>query len=383
MDSKKWRLIGIVMMVIGLAGALTILLKGEDAMGTTDMVPWGSLIATYLLFAATSVGLTIMASLWYIFQIPAFKAISKRALALAIISIVLGFIAIGLELGNPLNMIWIVLSPNLMSGIWWMGFLYAVYLGFRFITVYNLYKGNDEKVLLFSRLTFFAGVAAVSNLGAVFGNMHARPYWQGVAMPIHFIIVALLSGAALLCLVLYLVQDREGSQSDELLPLMGKIMATTLAVVLFVTTWRMITNLYGGAYGKYEAAMALVAGPLSISFWGLEVGLGLVLPLALLLTKNGFTPKRIFQASIAVLFGLFFMHYNMVIGGQLVPMQVVPGATQVAYYHYLPMWSEIAILVGTIGGAIFLGLWAEEKFPLSKENATGSVDKGQMVAGAK
>ena len=385
MQKDKWRLLAILMIGIGLAGAAMVLVKGEYAMGTSDAVPWGMLIANYLFFAATSVGLTMMAGLWYVFKIPAFKSISKRALALAIISIVMGFIAIGLELGNPLNMIWIALSPNLMSGIWWMGFLYSVYLGLRFVTVYMMYKGEDKKVLAFSRLTLFAGMAAVTNLGAVFGNIHAQPYWQGAAIPIHMLLVAFLSGAALLAVVLYIADSREkyGNNQESLLPITGKIMATLIGFVALFTGWRMIANLYGGVYGKYEAAMLLINGPLMVNFWLMEIGIGLIIPFLLIMTGDKFAPKRVFQAGIATMIGVFFMHYNLVIAGQLIPMGVVPGTPLVQQYSYFPMWPEIAIFIGTIGGSIFLGLWAEAKLPLGHKGAETPNIGSNVAAGAK
>ncbi len=385
MQKDKWRLLAIFMILIGLAGAAMVFVKGEDAMGTSDAVPWGMLIANYLFFAATSVGLTMMAGLWYVFKIPAFKSISKRALALAIISIIMGFAAIGLELGNPLNMIWIALSPNLMSGIWWMGFLYSVYLGLRFVTVYMMYKGEDKKVLAFSRLTLFAGMVAVTNLGAVFGNVHARPYWQGAAIPIHMLLVAFLSGAALLAVVLYIADSREkhGNNQESLLPITGKIMATLIGFVALFTGWRMIANLYGGVYGKYEAAMLLINGPLMVNFWLMEIGIGLIIPFLLIMTGEKFAPKRVFQAGVATMIGMFFMHYNMVIAGQLIPMGVVPGTPMVQQYSYLPMWPEIAIFIGTIGGSIFLGLWAEAKFPLGHKGAETPNIGSNAAAGAK
>jgi len=363
MDSllnSRLKIITLIMTLFGLIGAGAILIYGERVLGTSDSVPWGSLIAIYLLFAASSVGLTIMASLWYIFRIEVFKVVTKRALTLAIISIVLGFIAIGLELGNPLNMVWLLLSPNLTSGIWWMGTLYVMYLGLRVLTVYNIYLGNDNRVMTFSRLTFFAGIAAVSNLGAVFGNIHARPFWQGSTMSFQFLLIAFMSGAAILAIVTYLLNSRqpgqESNDNEKLLTLIGKILATLIGIFAFLTIWKLIINLYGQVPGKYEAAMALLAGPLSISFWLFEVGIGMVIPMYLLLTTRKFASDRVFKASVLAMIG----HYNMVIAGQIFSPVVIEGMTGVPYNFYFPSWPEISILIGTIGGAIFLALWVEE-----------------------
>ncbi|MGF7184152.1 molybdopterin-containing oxidoreductase family membrane subunit [Desulfitispora alkaliphila] len=360
---KGVKILALALAVFGLAGAITILIQGEQAMGVNDQVPWGSLIATYLFFALSSVGLTLVASLWYIFKVEAFKITTKRALALAIISIVLGFIAIGLELGNPLSMIWILLSPNLSSGIWWMGSLYSLYLGFRIITVYFIYKGDDQKVVLFSRLTVFAALAAVGNLGAVFGNLTARPYWNGAAIPLYFLVVAILSGAAILAITFYFVEKKEQKNtSSTVMPLLGKIMMIFIGVTAFFKFWHLINNIYGGAYGKYEAAMAQISGPLSFQFWGLEVGLALILPFLILATPGGFKSSRVFLAAMLSIAGTYFMHNNFVAAGQVTPLGIIEGTFTGVYHSYQVLWAEWAILLGALGGAIFLAIWIEDKF---------------------
>ncbi|MBS3971149.1 MAG: polysulfide reductase, partial [Clostridia bacterium] len=78
-NQKLIRTIALILICVGLIGVLTILIYGEKYQGVSDMVPWGSLISIYIFFAASSVGLTLIASLWYIFKIPAFKVLTKRA----------------------------------------------------------------------------------------------------------------------------------------------------------------------------------------------------------------------------------------------------------------------------------------------------------------
>ncbi|MEW6623685.1 MAG: NrfD/PsrC family molybdoenzyme membrane anchor subunit [Bacillota bacterium] len=359
----------LAMVIFGAIGAAAILIFGEGVMGTSDKVPWGALIAVYLFFAASSVGLTIMSSLWYVFKIPVFEQICKRALSWAIISIVLGFVAIGLELGNPLNMFWLVFSPNLNSAIWWMGMLYTIYLGLRIATVYNLCLQKDERVIFFGRLTLVAGIAAVSNLGAVFGYLHARPFWQGPFMSVHFLLIAFLSGTAILAAAFYLVEKKQGVSQSVLLNKLGKIHATTLVIILFITFWRIISNLYGQVPGKYEAVKALVAGPLAANFWLFEVGIGLIAPIILLVTASSHASGRIFKAAVLSLIGIFFMHYNMVIAGQLTPNTAVGPAGMPSYYAYFPSWAEAAVLVGTVGGAITAAMWVEKRFFQAKADA--------------
>ena len=58
----------------------------------------------------------------------------------------------------------------------------------------------------------------------------------------------------------------------------AKLGATLIAVIMFFTTWKMISGISGQPPGKYEAMMALVSGPYAINFWLGDVLLGIVLP---------------------------------------------------------------------------------------------------------
>lgn len=368
-----WKRISLVMMLLGAAGAVAILLLGEDVLGTSDGVPWGSLIATYLFFAAASVGLTLMASLWYVFGIETFQPVTKRALYLAIISVLMGFGAIGLELGRPLNMFWLIFSPNLSSAIWWMGTLYAIYLGFRMLCVYCIYKNDEGKLLTFSRVTVVAGLLAVSNLGSVFGNAHARPFWQGAFMPFYFILIALLTGTAILIITFAMLEKAKPSGNDNgegLLPLLGRLMLYFILAFAFFKFWYLSNSIFGVNPGTYEGAKALLSGPLSLQFWVLEVGLVMVIPVFLLARPKSYTNSKLLWASITSLMGVFFAHQNFVLAGQLAPLQVIPGDT-VVYQKYQAMPAEWAIIIGGIGALIYFSLWVENKYFRSSVPMTG------------
>lgn len=357
-----WKRISLVMVLVGLVGAAAILIYGENILGTSDGVPWGSLISTYLFFAAASVGLTLMASLWYIFGNPVFEPITKRALYLAIISVLLGFVAIGLELGKPLNLIWILFSPNFSSPIFWMGALYALYLGFRILTVYSLYKQDDKKVLTFSRITVVAGLMAVSNLGSVFGNVQARPFWQGGAMSLYFVLLALLTGTTILIITFAQLDKPKGlAENQKLMNSLGRMLLYFVGTLAFFKFWYLGNAIYGYNPATYLSAKAMLSGSLAFHFWILEVGLAILIPLILLARPSRYTNNKLNWAAMIALIGVFFTHNNFVLAGQLAPLQVVPGTTLI-YNSYQAMPAEWAIVIGAIGGLIYGSLWVEKKF---------------------
>ncbi len=372
--AKTWMIIAAIMIVIGIAGATMIILHGEEAMGTSDRMPWGAMIAGYEFFVVTSAGLCLVGSLGYIFKIKQFEIVSKRAVAMAIVTLLSGFIIIGMELGNPLNMIYLMLSPNLTAPIMWMGALYSVYLVLMVLQLILMITNKQKLAVATGTVAFLTALAALSNMGGVFALINARPYWNGPYLPVYFLLSAFLSGVVLLSIIFYFVERQGGTVRQvgtHIMPILGKLLAMFLAMMMFFVIWKMISGVYGGVPGKYEAVVAVVVGPLAWKFWIFEVGFGMVIPFVILMLPGGFQSKRIFPAAVLALIGAFFMRYDLVIAGQLVPLKVVGGATDVAYHSFqtgLPAWG---VIVGALGVAILLYLLAEQKLPLDYQDNSG------------
>ena len=372
-QAKLWMIISAVMVVIGIIGGVTIVLQGEAAMGTTDRVPWGAMIGAYVFFVVSSTGLCLVSSLGHVFGIERFEVVGKRAVTFAIITLLAGFVVIGLELGSPLHLLYIILTPNFMSAIWWMGALYGLYIVLLFFELFFMLKNQHKLASLVGTLAFISAIAAHSNLGAVFGFLNARPYWTGPYMSIYFIMSAFLSGAAILSIIYYFVEKKGGTvtyRGEHIVPVLGKLLAMFLGMTMFFVTWKMITGLYGGVYGKYEAIMGVIAGPLAVNFWVLEVGFGMVIPFLILMLPGGFQVKRVFGAAVFTMIGIFFMRYDLVVAGQIVPLKVVDGLKETVYHVYhtaLPAW---AVIIGALGMAILLFLIAEQKLSLDYQPHT-------------
>jgi len=215
--------------VIGLFGLLTLvgiafgihamIVGHEQAYGCTREIPWGLMLSAYVFFVVTSTGLCLVSSIGHVFGYEAFKPIAKRSVFLAISTIVAGFIVIAFEIENPWRMaIYNVISPNVTSNIWWMGTLYGAYLFFMLIEFALLQMGNHKTAGILGLLGVIAGVAAHSNLGAVFGLLSGREFWHGPYMPIYFITSAMMSGCAAVIFFHWLAYKINGWKMSDLAP---------------------------------------------------------------------------------------------------------------------------------------------------------------------
>ena len=363
MQQRTGLLLSGTLITIGLVGALTLLFKGHGIMGTTHQFPWGIMISAYVFFALIGSGLCLVSSLGCFLAIEPFTSLVRRSVVLALITLSAAFLIMGLETPQPFNMIYMLFSPNFSAAIFWMGSLYGVYLVFLTSEFwYLIIRNNPAKAHLFAALAFFSALAASSNLGAVFGYIHARPLWEGAFMPVFFVLTALLSGSAALIVLHFLLEGKESA--SPVLPAVSKLLALFLAVTLFFSLWKLITGLYGNIPAKADAYRALFSGPYALHFWGLEIGVGLLIPLFLLFYKQ--TRRKIFTAAVLSLVGLFFMRYNLVIGGLIVPLDVIDQLPlPVSYLSYSPSWVELAIVGLGFGFSGLMYILAEKRFDLN------------------
>ena len=166
-------------------------------------------LGVYIFLALTSSGLTILAAIPLVFGVKKYEPLAKRLVFLAIATLMGGFISIGLELGNVFHMIYIMLSPNFSSPIWWMGFIYSIELVILYLKFWRLHVGDWHS--LFSKLlgivSFIAALVAPLMIGSVFGLTESRVTYFGPVMSIYCLLMAILSGSAL-CLLYNLLQSR-------------------------------------------------------------------------------------------------------------------------------------------------------------------------------
>lgn len=337
-----------------LAGLDALRLGYHHAYHVTREIPWGILISTYVFFVVTSTGLCIVSSIGHVFGIKAFMPIVNRAVFLSVVTIFAGFTVIFFDIENPFRMaIYNVISPNFSSNMWWMGTLYGAYMVFMAIEFIFLMLENHKFATYAGLAGLLSGIAAHSNLGALFGMLHAREFWYGPYMPIYFIASAAMSGGAAILfftIVGYRVNDeRMDAPMERALEAVGKLTALMIAVLMFFTTWKIITGLVGGEE-KRTVIMAMMMGPYAFNFWIFEVLLGMVLPFTMLLSTRFKNLNASLYASVFMIIGIFFMRYDLVVLGQIVPSFHGLGVKGLGgLLPYIPSVHETIITIGGMG----------------------------------
>lgn len=349
-----------ILTLVGIAAGIHALfiVGSRHAYGTSRQIPLAILISTYIFFVVASTGLCLVSSIGHVFGVKDFMPISKRSIYLSVITILAGFMVIGLEIENPFRMlIYNVISPGLTSNIWWMGTLYGFYMVFMTIEFAFLMLHKHKMASAAGLLGVISGVAAHSNLGAVFAMMHGREFWYGPYLPIYFIASALMTGCAFIIFFVILahkINSESMSQpTTRALEVIGKLTILMLAIVMFFTIWKILTTTVGGPL-KLEAMGALINGPYSFNFWALEIAGGMIAPFVLFLLSKGKNLRMMFIASAMMIFCIFFMRLDLVVVGQIVPLYMELGVLEYAHFHtYTPSLHEILVVFGGVG---FFGL---------------------------
>ncbi|OIJ12372.1 hypothetical protein BKP37_13090 [Anaerobacillus alkalilacustris] len=351
-----------VLLALFIYGAIVTLAKGHHAWGTTEEVLWGLLISAYVYFAVGCTGLCLLSTLghrvWILRLVfgdtkftntKEFEDMGIKPIILAITFLSTAFLVLALELKYPLNLaIYAVLSPNFQSAFIWMGYLYGIYLVFLIAEVFFHMRNKEKIVKVFAVLAITTGLAATSNLGAVFGTMPGRAFWTSPYLPILFIFTALLTGAAALLILFYFTSERT---REQLVPYLSKLLVLFIIVVLILTIWNILSGLIGQSPERYEATMYLLTGSLSISFWVFELGFGLLLPLLIVLTVKD--PRSLMAAGVMVLVGMAFARHNLITAGQIVSLKPEVNAP-VTLLSYTPTFVEYSMVIGALS-MIFIG----------------------------
>jgi len=86
-----------------------------------------------------------------------------------------------------------------------------------------------------------------------------------------------------------------------------------------------------------------------VNFWVGEVMLGMVIPFALILMARAKNLPMLFVAAASSIVGIFFMRYDLVVVGQIVPHFHGLGVNDLPeLFSYTPSFHEVMVTVGGI-----------------------------------
>jgi Ni/Fe-hydrogenase subunit HybB-like protein len=374
---------------IGVISAIWVMFSGLGVnTGMNDGVPMGIWLACYIFLTGLSAGSLVVSSFSYVFGFVKLKPVARIAVYNAMVLLFIAPLFLLLDLGRwdrfiyiyfpylsklpnygsalALGAILLVLYPIMCFSYGWAmskgdsarkaeistGFMKKIYT---FLALKRSAKDvegleKDEKLAkLLGAITVPVAIATHGYTGFLFGFVVARPLWNTGLMPIIFLTSAVVSGTALLIILIqsvyYLLKEDIGM---DIIPDLIKILIITLTADLFFIFSEILTAYYSGVPEHILVLDLLFFGPYWWLFVGIEIILGGIIPLIILSLKR-FRESQfvIFASSFLIIIGVFAMRVNLIVTGQI-PSILTFLEQSLPNHNYFPTLIEIFVTIGLL-----------------------------------
>jgi Ni/Fe-hydrogenase subunit HybB-like protein len=333
---------------------------GHWVTGMSNQIVWGTphVFAVFLIVAAS--GALNVASISSVFGKTAYKPLARLSGLLAITLLVGGLAVLVLDLGRPDRLIVAMTYYNFKSIFAWNIMLYT---GFMAVVGVYLWMMMERKMNHFTKAAgmtaFLWRLILTTGTGSIFGFLVARQAYDAAIMAPMFIIMSFSFGLAIFILVLMgLYKWADRPLGDAVVFRLKNLLGVFVAAVLYFVMAYHLTNLYGTENHGVERFILLDGGVYTQLFWIVQIGLGSLLPLALLYGPAGKSRLWIGIACLLTIIGGLAQLYVIIIGGQAYPMEMFPGKEVSSSFFdgvvasYTPSLPEFVLGIGGVALAL-------------------------------
>ncbi len=343
-----WGVFAILTIALGLV--LTVL-RFSQGLGKvtalTDAYPWGLWIGFDVVCGVglAAGGFTI-AAMVYLFGFEKYHPIVRPAILTAFLGYVLVIFGLMFDLGRPWS-IWhaiIMWNPrSVMFEVAWCVMLYTTVLALEFSPVLlerfklqkalRIYKAMVIPLVLLGVILSTLHQSSLGSLFLIFPEK-LHPFWYSPLLPVFFYLSAISVGLAMVIVESFLSFRAFGKQIE--FHLLDDLARYMVAMLLLYATFKFVDF-----RNRHVFHLLWEPGPEKWFFF-LEVGIGILIPVALLMVRRLRRDPRILFASA-----------GMVVAG-FVLNRLNTSITGFERYHgfaYFPSWMEICItlFVVTLG----------------------------------
>lgn len=340
-----------------------------------EYIYWSVQIVMYPFMTGLVAGAFVLSSLYHVFGIKELKDIARFALVFSFALLFVAPMPIMLHLQFPFRGINVMMTPHFTSAIAAFGIVFFTYGAIVASELWFMYRKHfvvkaialrdvqDKNMfqwleyLMYTGLTLGAydiseqtlhsdekaikvlagiGIPVACFLhgyaGFIFGSVKANALWMTPLMPVIFIMSAIVSGIAL-CMITYIVvmeyrkfmikraRKRWETSLEEVKGAELHVVTMTAKYLVFFLIFAISLELLDLIFRGYTAVKSwdmlrtIIYDRDFYDIFIMQYGIGNLIPLILFLTP-GLTIRRAVLGVLLVLFGVFMMRWNVVIGGQ-------------------------------------------------------------------
>ena len=391
-----------------------------------EFIYWSIQIVMYPYMTGLVAGAFVLSSLYHVFGQQDLKNMARFSLVFSLALLPVAIMPLQFHLQHPFRGMNVMFTPHFTSAIAAFGIVFSTYavivlseiwFVYRqfFVNQVNLLRGKEDfksrfMYILYMILTlgaFDMSDAAIAKdkkaikilagigipvacflhgyAGFIFGSVKANALWMSPLMPVIFIMSAIVSGIAL-CMLTYIfimewhkwraiIAKGMGDESVKViagaeLDVITKTSRYLLGFLVAAISLEILDLIFRGytAMKSWDILRSVMYGKDFINIFVLQYTFGNLVPFVMLLIP-GLTIRRVFFALIFVLFGVFMMRWNVVIGGQAFSLSFA------GYMHYhmpiiphnLETYKEGLFGALTVGVTPFILFWIINKVTPSLE----------------
>ena len=394
-----------------------------------EFIYWSIQIVMYPYMTGLVAGAFVLSSLYHVFGQKDLKEIAQFSLVFSLALLPVAAVPLLLHLQQPTRAMEPLLTPHFTSAIAAFGIVFTTYALIVLSEIWFVYRkyfveqvaelkeksglSNAMKRMVYRVLTIGAydvsdGAIAVDKkaakvlaaigipvacflhgyAGFIFGSVKANALWMSPLMPVIFIMSAVVSGIAL-CMLTYIVimewqafRQRRGGGVEVAGEIKGaekevisKAARYLLGFLVAAISLEMLDLIFRGytAMKSWDILRSVMYGKDFLNIFVLQYTLGNLVPFVLLILPRR-TLWRTVLALVLVLFGVFMMRWNVVIGGQAFSLSFS------GYMHYeipiiphsIETFKEGVFGALTVISLPFLFFWIINKFvPSLGRDTTG------------
>ena len=331
-----------------------------------EFIYWSIQIVMYPYRTGLVAGAFVLSSLYHVFDQKDLKELARFSLVFSLALLPTALMPLLFHLQQPLRGPNVMLTPHFTSAIAAFGIVFSTYGAIVLSEIWFVYReyfvaqtvalrgqqgvGLAAKRLLYHALTLGAydtsapalakdkkavrilagaGIPVACFLhgyaGFIFGSVKANALWMSPLMPVIFIMSAVVSGIAL-CMLTYiaimewrkfrspLAQVIDGVALEDII---GKASRYLLGFLVAAISLELLDLIFRGytAMKSWDILRSVLYHKDFVNIFVLQYGVGNLLPFILLLLPRLIIRRTVF-ALIFILYGVFMMRWNVVIGGQ-------------------------------------------------------------------
>ncbi len=346
---------------------------GHHVTGMSNRIVWGAphVFAVFLILSAA--GALSVASIANVFGSSVYKPLARLSAVLAMSLLLGGLAVLTLDLGRPGRLLETLSSLNPSSIFAWNLF---VYTGFLLAVLASLWMMIERRMNRYARpvglIALLMSVWLATDVGSVFGVLVARQAYDTAIMAPLFVVTSFAIGLATFILILVPTLTWTGrALGDFVIGRLARLLGIAMVVVLYFVAMQHIIGHYSAERQGVENFILSSGSVYTLSFWGVQVILGSLIPIALLFSSNpeGRRSRVVFAAAL-VAFGGLAQIYVIIVGGQAYPLLLFPGMeTSSSFFDgqiasYVPSLPEIALGSGGVAVALILVATAVKVLPI-------------------